>query len=63
MEANFQLGYREGDKVFYVSQSNNLEEDMDVTPKIEHGQDAHQKERNMEFEKFLKVDVDLCKFA
>jgi hypothetical protein len=37
MEASFQLRYKEGDQVFYASQTNNLGEDMDVTPKIEHG--------------------------
>ncbi len=31
MEASFQLGYKEGDKVSYVSQTNNLGKDMDVT--------------------------------
>jgi hypothetical protein len=41
MEASFQLRYKEGDQVFYASQTNNLGEDMDVTPKIEQGWDAH----------------------
>jgi hypothetical protein len=31
MEANFQLGYKEGDRVSYVFQTNNLGKDMDVT--------------------------------
>lgn len=31
---SFQLGYKERDQVFYVSQTNNLGKDMDVTPKI-----------------------------
>jgi hypothetical protein len=31
MEASFQLGYKEGDRVSYVSQTNNLGKDMDVT--------------------------------
>jgi len=35
MEVSFQLGYREGDWVFYVFQTNSLGKDMDVTSKIE----------------------------
>jgi hypothetical protein len=31
MEASFQLGYEEGDRVFNASQTNNLGKDMNVT--------------------------------
>jgi hypothetical protein len=40
MEVNFQLGYKESDQFFYVSQKN-LGEDMDVIPEIEQCWDAH----------------------
>jgi hypothetical protein len=61
MEHVFQMGYKEGDKVFYVSTTNKQGEETFVNS-YEEGWDRHWKEANDEFEVFLTRDSNLFRF-
>ncbi len=55
------MGYKEGDKVFYVSATNWQGEEAFVDA-YEGGWDQHWKVVNDEFEVFLKGDPNFSKF-
>jgi predicted ABC-class ATPase len=61
MEHVFQMGYKEGDKVFYVSATNWQGEETLVNS-YEEGWDCHWKEANDEFEVFFIRDSNLFRF-
>lgn len=61
VEHDFHMGYKEGDKVFYVSATNQQREEA-IVDTYEEGWDQHWKVANDESEVFLKGDLDLSKF-
>jgi len=62
MEQAFHMGYREGDKVFYVFATNWQGEEA-LVDAYEEGWDQHWKVVNDEFEVFLKGDPYFSKFS
>lgn len=60
LESEFMNGYRDGDRVLYVSLYNNFEKTMDVTEEEIARWSPHWQRVNEEFEKELMADVDLA---
>ncbi len=58
MEHVFQMGYLEGNKLFYVSPTNQKGEEEFAAYHI-HKWDVHQKVVNSSFEEVLNMDVDM----
>lgn len=63
MEHSFQMGYREGDEVFYVSATNNKGVEKLVIPELFDSWDIHWQAKNAKFEEYLKADLDLQKLS
>ncbi len=61
MEHRFQMRYREGDKVFYVSTTNNKGVEKLVIPELFDSWDIQWQAKNAKFEEYLKADLDLQK--
>ncbi len=59
MDASFQMGYKEGDRVFYMYAIDNLGEEMRITKEIEKGWDQYYKYCNAKFEHFVNPNMDL----
>jgi hypothetical protein len=55
------MGYREGDKVFYVSTTNNKGVEKLVIPELFDSWDIQWQAKNAKFEEYLKADLDLQK--
>jgi hypothetical protein len=53
------MGYREGERVFYVFSTNLQGEEKDVCNHVDTWSFLW-KEKNVEFEKFLAKDLNLC---
>lgn len=58
MEADFVMGYRDGDRVFYVSTTNENGVSQSIDDSILASWNDHWQERNNEFERFLESDSD-----
>jgi hypothetical protein len=63
MEHSFQMGYREGDKIFYVFTTNNKGVEKFVIPKLFDSWDIHWQAKNVKFEEYFKVDLDIQKLS
>jgi hypothetical protein len=63
MEHSFQMGYREGDEVFYVSATNNKGVEKLVIPELFDSWDIHWQAKNAKFEEYLKANLDLQKLS
>ena len=62
LETEFSNGYREGDRVLYVSIAKNDGSSLDVTDETVSSWDQHWQRANHRFEKELDKDKDLHKF-
>ena len=62
LETEFSNGYREGDRVLYVSIAKNDGSSLDVTDETVSSWDQHWQRANDLFEKELDKDKDLHKF-
>jgi len=60
LESEFMNGYRDGDRILYISSYNNFEKTMDVTEEEIAKWSLHWQYVNEEFEKELMVDDDLA---
>ena len=60
LECEFVMGYREGDRVLYVSSFNDVSVDMPVSPDIVSSWSPLWQEANAEFEVKLRDDPDLA---
>ncbi len=58
MEQAFQMGYREGERAFYVSPQN-WQGETKSTAKVLESQNLPWMQNNEDFEEFLKVDANL----
>ncbi len=63
MERSFQMGYREGDKIFYVSTTNNKGVEKFVIHVLFDSWDIHWQAKNVKFEEYLKANLDLQKLS
>jgi hypothetical protein len=61
MEHSFQMGYEKGNKVFYVSTTNNKGVQEMVTPELLSSWDIRRQANNAKFEEYLRVDPNLKK--
>jgi hypothetical protein len=61
-EHAFHMGYKEGDKVFYVF-ATKLQGEESLVDAYEEGWDQHWKVVNDEFEVFLKGDPNFSRFS
>ncbi len=59
LQNEFMMGYRDGDRAMYVSQHNNLDEDLHVTDDIKATWSPLWLEANAEFDAILQRDSDL----
>jgi hypothetical protein len=62
LESEFITGYRDGDRVLFISLFNNMEKTMDVKPEHEAEWSPHWHQVNAEFEEELAADKDLHQF-
>lgn len=60
LEAEFVHGYRDGDRVFYVSLTSDIGDNKVVTPEDEEGWGRHWQQENEYFESKVKTDPDLA---
>ena len=63
LECKFVMGYREGDRVMYVSAFNNVPVDLPVTPAIMAAWIPLWQEASAKFDVKLKDDSDLANLA
>ena len=63
LEAEFVHGYRDGDRVFYISMTSDTGEEKLVTPGDEEHWGPHWQLENEEFESKVKADPDLASLS
>jgi hypothetical protein len=63
LECEFVMGYREGDRILYVSAFNNVSVDLPIPPGIMASWSPLWQEASVEFDAKLKKDPDLAHFA
>lgn len=63
MEHSLQMGYRKGDKIFYVSSTNNKGVEKFVILELFDSWDIHCQAKNVKFEEYFKADLDLQKLS
>ena len=63
LEREFVKGYRDGDRVMYISMYNNKELSSDVTEEVKSASSPHWQMANQTFEDGLQGDPDLQQFS